>query len=669
MHVKKTIALGMFIMVAIASISVVALASDDIDAATLEVSGIEYDGDDTVTFTFGSDPFMNTVTIKLSCSGSDVNRTGLSVTDRSVSVTDAKLATFVGTVDYEIVEAMASTPSATGSFILGTVSFDANGGTGSMAEIRTLDEFTLPSNGFTAPVDKAFDGWEVNGSPKDVDEIITISGDTVVKAIWIDTGSAKYTVTWKNDDESVLETDLNVPYGSMPAYDGATPTKVATAQYTYTFDKWTPEVSEVTGNVTYTATYTSVVNGYTVIWENDDESVLETDLNVPYGTMPEYNGATPIKGASAQYTYTFDKWTPEVSEVTGNVTYTATFTQSDREYTITWNNWDDTPIDTDIVPYGTVPVYAGDTPVRTDDAQYTYAFDKWTPEVVAVTGDATYTATYTSIVNEYTVTWKNDDGSVLETDLVPYGTSPVYDGATPTKVATAWYTYAFDKWTPEVVAVTGDATYTATYTSIVNGYTVTWENYDGTVLETDLNVPYGEMPEYDGVTPTKVATDVDKFVFAGWDPMVSEVIATVTYTATFTSVPLEDYVVIVKDNRGNVLVTESVVEGNNCTIVVNDEDIPFGYVIGSVKIDGKSYDEFGSYGFAYTFENVVSDHTVVIRYSIDPVLDDDDEESSVIPVPDTGSDKGDGDSTAAIIAIAAGAVVAALVAAFVLRRD
>ena len=36
-----------------------------------------------------------------------------------------------------------------------------------------------------------------------------------------------------------------------------------------------------------------------------------------------------------------------------------------------------------------------------------------------------------------------------------------------------------------------------------NSYTITWKNWDGSVLETDTNVKEGTTPTYDGVTPTR----------------------------------------------------------------------------------------------------------------------------------------------------------------------
>ena len=79
-----------------------------------------------------------------------------------------------------------------------------------------------------------------------------------------------------------------------------------------------------------------------------------------------------------------------------------------------------------------------------------------------VTKDATYQASYKAEKNSYKVTWLDEDGSLLREDTVKYGEMPEY-GENPTKAATDEYTYTFDKWTPELEAVTKDATYQASY--------------------------------------------------------------------------------------------------------------------------------------------------------------------------------------------------------------
>ena len=68
-----------------------------------------------------------------------------------------------------------------------TVSFDANGGTGSMADVTGVSgQYALPDNGFTAPSGKQFKCWSVNDQEKNAGDSITVTADVTVKAVWKD---------------------------------------------------------------------------------------------------------------------------------------------------------------------------------------------------------------------------------------------------------------------------------------------------------------------------------------------------------------------------------------------------------------------------------------------------------------------------------------------------
>ncbi|MBQ1516939.1 MAG: starch-binding protein, partial [Clostridia bacterium] len=67
---------------------------------------------------------------------------------------------------------------------------------------------------------------------------------------------------------------------------------------------------------------------YTVTWNNFDGTLLEKDENLTYGTTPTYDGETPIRQSDDEFTYTFSGWTPEVTKVTCDITYTAKFDQT-----------------------------------------------------------------------------------------------------------------------------------------------------------------------------------------------------------------------------------------------------------------------------------------------------------------------------------------------------
>ena len=77
-----------------------------------------------------------------------------------------------------------------------TVSFDANGGTGTMADVTGISgEYTLPANGFTAPAGKQFKCWSVGGSEKAAGDKITVTANTTVTAVWENISVVTYTVS------------------------------------------------------------------------------------------------------------------------------------------------------------------------------------------------------------------------------------------------------------------------------------------------------------------------------------------------------------------------------------------------------------------------------------------------------------------------------------------
>ena len=92
----------------------------------------------------------------------------------------------------------------------------------------------------------------------------------------------------------------------------------------YTFSGWDKEdFAMIDEDVIIKGSFE--INKYNITWKNYDGSTLELDEAVEFGTMPSYDGNTPIRKADASFTYTFKGWTPVIEKVTGDKEYMAEY--------------------------------------------------------------------------------------------------------------------------------------------------------------------------------------------------------------------------------------------------------------------------------------------------------------------------------------------------------
>lgn len=97
--------------------------------------------------------------------------------------------------------------------------------------------------------------------------------------------SDSYTITWKNYDGRVLEIDTDVASGTIPTYDGTTPTREDDEENYFLFSGWSPEVKFTYSDQTHTAQY-EVINdeSYLAFILNDDNnsySVISLSNYIP----------------------------------------------------------------------------------------------------------------------------------------------------------------------------------------------------------------------------------------------------------------------------------------------------------------------------------------------------------------------------------------------------
>ena len=179
-----------------------------------------------------------------------------------------------------------------------TVSFDANGGTGTMANVTGVTgEYTLPANGFTAPSGKQFKAWSVGGSEKAVGDKITVTANTTVTAVW---KAIEYNVTVTGGTASV---GAGTPITKATMGTAVTLTANA-APSGKVFDKW--EV--VSGGITLA-----------------DANSATTTFTMPASTV---SVKATYKNAPHTHTYNQETVKPEALKTPADCTHNAVYFKS-----------------------------------------------------------------------------------------------------------------------------------------------------------------------------------------------------------------------------------------------------------------------------------------------------------------------------------------------------
>ncbi len=397
---------------------------------------------------------------------------------------------------------------------------------------------------------------EISFTDKDVVVSNTETTITIPKTEFIEfifTPSNKRMVKFVDWDGTLLQSSY-VNLGEVPEYLGEVPHRnnefIDGRLYEYIFCGWGTELSAVTDDVTYTAQYTQILMKYEVNFYNWDGTLLQSSM-VNYGEWPTYYNSEPWREADAQYTYTFTGWSPQLDWVSGNQAYYAQYESTLNQYEINFYDWDGTLLQSSMVNYGEWPNYEGPALWREADAQYTYTFSGWSPELSMVTGHLSYYAQYEATLNQYEINFYNWDGTLLQSEWLNYGEWPNYYNSEPTREADAQYTYTFSGWSPELSMVTGHLSYYAQYEATLNQYEISFYNWDGTLLQSGWYY-YGDYPYYISANPERYADAQYTYNFSGWSPELSVVTGNQSYTAQYEAT-LNQYEIIFLNWDGEVL--------------------------------------------------------------------------------------------------------------------
>ena len=248
----------------------------------------------------------------------------------------------------------------------------------------------------------------------------------------------------------------------------------------------------------------SVSNGTKVTISGSSGATIfyTTNGSNPTESSNKYNGAFVLSNSATVKAIAMQNCRFNSSVASKSVTVT--------KHTVTFKDWNGSVLKTQSVFHGGAAT-APANPTRTG-----YTFTGWDKAFNNVTADLVVTAQYSA--NTYTVTFKDWNGTVLKTQQVQYGgaaTAP----ANPTRVG-----YTFTGWDKAFTNVTANLVVTAQYS--INTYTVTFKDWNGTVLKT-------QQVQYGGAATAPANPTRTGYTFTGWDKAFTNVTANLVVTAQY----------------------------------------------------------------------------------------------------------------------------------------
>ncbi|MBE6793311.1 MAG: hypothetical protein E7532_00005, partial [Ruminococcaceae bacterium] len=369
---------------------------------------------------------------------------------------------------------------------------------------------------------------------------------------------------------------------------------------------------EMSTSVSDNCTFTATGGTYTFAWDNAAKRLTVSKNSDELPDIPVVTTKTVYVGVIeyiTDFVPTLHYWNDSTG-LAGDATLTAT--GATAQYAVGSAYWDNQK-QTFNVYKTTIPAEATD--MKTWDKG---SDGKWAAESVSYAEDQIillfeWGGTYHNLKNTYvetepvvthTVTFKNWDGTVIDTQTVEDGKSATAP-KDPVRSSTTQYEYTFIGWDTDFTNVTTDLTVTAEFEESVKTYLVVFIDSDGTVYS-EQNVEYGKS----AVAPAD--PEKEGYTFAGWNADFTNVTSNLVINALWEIIETPVYYKVTWDKSDiyevvTDLDANSVEEGTDFTFTVT---VAEGYTLNAVVADMKTLpcDENG----VYTLKAISADTKLII---------------------------------------------------------